>query len=137
MVIPGVDLTLAAAVPLVATSRAHKLGLPFLAALALGHVILVERGTVATGANTATGRDDHAWFAVVTAMVVAGIVYVTIVVVVVTLVDYQPVHAVLRFVVHVHKVLVAQPLKLLLLLLQLLVGGCRLQQRLLYAGATV
>lgn len=65
MVVPCVDLTLAAAVPLVATSGAHKLGLPLLAALALRDVVLVElvvTGTVAMAA--AAGCDDHAWFAV-------------------------------------------------------------------------
>lgn len=124
MVVPGVDLqksntivkihsnintkkksthlTLAAAVPLVATSGAHKLGLALFAALALRDVVLVELGTVS--ATAATGRDDHARFAAVIALVMAaaaGIVHVAVVVtvVVIALVNHQPVYAVLRFVV--------------------------------------
>lgn len=71
MVVPCVDLTLAAAVPLVTASGAHKLGLPLLAALALRDVVLVELVVAAVAMDASAGRDDHARFAVRGSLLVA------------------------------------------------------------------
>lgn len=108
MVVPCIHLAIATAVPLVATSGAHELCLPFLAALTLWYIVLVKFWAVSTaGSDNDTGR--------ITVAIVARIVRRPMMVV--PLVDDQPVHAIVGFVIHVHEMLFPQPLQLFLLLL--------------------
>lgn len=84
-------LTLPTAVPLVATAGAHELGLSLLAALAFWHFVFVELGPVASA-----GRNNYTRFAMA---LVTRTVCRSVVVMIVTLIDHQAIHAIVGFVV--------------------------------------
>lgn len=85
-------LTFPTAIPLVATAGAHELGLPFLAALTLWHFVFMELRSVTTA-----GGNNYTRF--IAMAIVARIVCRSVMVMIVTLIDDQAVHAVIGFVV--------------------------------------